>query len=181
VPGALRTFLFALACASCSGGGGESGGGDRRPTKAGAAPAKALELVRDPQPDRSAAEVWTGTFEGRTEPAPAPLPSRNVAKGAPAPDAGPESSRWSGDGTLRLEATGESVAGTLEGGGLSCKVGGSLVAGKLRAWLRAEGAAGMQGNLQGAAEGDAIRGAWRVSSSGGVEVRAGSFEIRRGN
>ena len=61
---------------------------------------------------------------------------------------------------MRLEASGETVSGTIGGGGVSCKVGGSLVAGKLRGWLRSEAAAGgaMHGNMQGALEGEAIRG-----------------------
>ncbi len=183
---AVRIALVVVFSASCSSGGGDAA--DRRPAKAGdAAPAKTLKLVRNPQPERAAGDVWAGTFEGRTEPAPAPMPSRNVAKGVAAPDAGPESSRWSGNGTLRLEASGETVTGTLDGGGVTCKVGGSLVAGKLRGWLRSEGSTGgptgptgaMHGNLQGVAEGEAIRGTWRVSTSAGVEVRTGTFQIRK--
>jgi len=172
---ALGALLVVFGPA-CSGGG--SGDADRRPAKAAdAAPAKRpAPPARAPGPER-----YRGTFEGRTEPTPAPLPSRNVAPNTPAPDAGAAAQLWTGRGTLEFEAAGQSVTGTLAGGGLSCKVGGTLVAGKLRAWLASEGAVGSRfmGELEGAPDQEAIEGSWRVSSSGGVEVRAGTFEARK--
>lgn len=160
---AVATLALVVACSSGSDDRSDPPPRERPVRDAGGAPG-------DDRPSAdggaSAAATWSGTFRGGTE-----VPDGGLPDGGAA---------WSGDGTTRLQASGEEVSGRLQGGGMTLEVRGNLVAGVLRAWLRApSGQPRTEGVLLGDVAGERLTGTWRTSGPGGAEVRAGTFEARR--